>query len=405
MLADQQDPGDFPPEDSTATEATTEPAATEPAPESASPPPATVGTAATAPAAPGDITQDEIFLATADAPPATSDPQAIRPPAAAGDTAPGSTAAPPPFGTVYRFDADGRIVPTPEGIVTPEGVTLTAGKPPRVPPLRPEAVAAAALAAAATPAPAAAAAPQTTESTALPPPDPALAGARPRPRPAGIAPDDGAALDAPAAEGDSRATSLRPRGRTPTVLAAGEAARLATASASLAAGPEQVTLASAPAGGLQISRRPAPRPRDLSRAVEAAVAAAVKAAPPVVARPEPEPVVVATAPPKGKPAPEEALPEADDEPEVASAAPKIPVKASVAKQATVQNAISLSKTNLIGVYGSPSNRYALIRQSNGRYKKVKPGDTVDGGRITAISATEVMYQKGSRSLKLSMPKG
>ena len=43
----------------------------------------------------------------------------------------------PPFGTVYQFDADGRIKPTPEGIITPEGVLLIAGKPKLVPPVRP----------------------------------------------------------------------------------------------------------------------------------------------------------------------------------------------------------------------------------------------------------------------------
>ena len=75
-----------------------------------------------------------------------------------------------------------------------------------------------------------------------------------------------------------------------------------------------------------------------------------------------------------------------DEPEVASAAPSIPTKASVAKQATYANAINLSKINLIGTYGTDSRRYALIRQSNGKYKKVKVGDKIDGGTVKAITA-------------------
>ena len=37
---------------------------------------------------------------------------------------------------------------------------------------------------------------------------------------------------------------------------------------------------------------------------------------------------------------------------VATAMPKMPTKASVAKQATYKNALNLSKTNLIGVYGT-----------------------------------------------------
>jgi len=77
----------------------------------------------------------------------------------------------------------------------------------------------------------------------------------------------------------------------------------------------------------------------------------------------------------------------------------------VAKQATFTNAINLSKINLIGVYGTQSKRYALVRQANGRYKKVAVGDSIDGGRVAAITATEVRYQKGGRMLALAMPKG
>ena len=93
-----------------------------------------------------------------------------------------------------------------------------------------------------------------------------------------------------------------------------------------------------------------------------------------------------------------------DEPETTKAAPSIPTKASVAKQATYANAINLSKINLIGTYGTDSRRYALIRQSNGKYKKVKVGDKIDGGTVKAITETEVRYQKGGRLVSLKMPK-
>jgi type IV pilus biogenesis protein PilP len=93
-----------------------------------------------------------------------------------------------------------------------------------------------------------------------------------------------------------------------------------------------------------------------------------------------------------------------DEPETAKAAPKIPTKASVAKQATFKNAINLSRISLIGTYGTESKRYALVRQANGRYKKVKVGDRIDGGTVKAITANEVRYQKGGKLLTLSMPK-
>ncbi len=154
---------------------------------------------------------------------------------------------------------------------------------------------------------------------------------------------------------------------------------------------------------MAISRRPAARPDDFSQAVEAAVAAAIRAPEPK-AEPEPEPEKTASRKPAPDIKPEEHA--EIDEPEVATGpAPKIPTKASVAKQATFKNAINLSKINLIGVYGTQSKRYALIRQANGRYKKVKVGDRIDGGRIEAITQTEVRYQKGGRLISLKMPKG
>lgn len=88
-----------------------------------------------------------------------------------------------------------------------------------------------------------------------------------------------------------------------------------------------------------------------------------------------------------------------------SAAPVIPSTASVARQATVKNALNLHQVNLIGVYGKATDRRALIRLSNGRYKKVKVGDRIDGGKISAISETELRYVKNGRNVVLKMPRG
>ncbi|WP_395542007.1 hypothetical protein [Neotabrizicola sp. sgz301269] len=379
------------------------------------------GLAADAPAAVAlNDGQDEIFLATSEAPPPAFDALSLPNPDPAVDSMPAPPMPPPPPGTVYRFDANGLIVPTPDGIPSPAGFMIFAGKPDRVPPVRSavaeeaaakaaEALAAEAAAAALPPAdaaaPAAAALPAGPEAQ----PDPELADRRPRARPAELAPataEDDAALSDDLAP---QFASLRPRERPPTVLAAGERARAETAGASLAspegtAVVEPAAMAASDSGNpalLAISRRPAEKPRDFSRAVEAAVAAAVRAPLPEAA---PEPEQTAAAAPSGKAKPDE---QAEiDEPEVAaSVAPKIPTKASVAKQATFKNAINLKKTNLIGVYGTQSKRYALIRQSNGRYKKVKVGDRIDGGTIQAITQTELRYQKGGRLMVLAMPKG
>ncbi|THD72610.1 hypothetical protein E7681_14370 [Thalassobius vesicularis] len=95
----------------------------------------------------------------------------------------------------------------------------------------------------------------------------------------------------------------------------------------------------------------------------------------------------------------------DEEPEVTKAAPNLPSSASVARQATVKNAINLRELNLIGVYGKASDRRALVRLSNGRYKKVQVGDRIDGGQVAAISDTELRLVKNGRSVILKMPRG
>jgi len=376
---------------------------------------------ATAIPLPEDL-QDEIFLAAMDEPPAMPDAGSLPAPEDRTDLPPNPAVPPPPFGMVYQFDSAGQIIPTAEGVVTPEGVLLIAGRPKLLPPPRPAGLA---------PVPAA------TSQEAVDPPagavtvptgpvgdDPALAdpaafgpgsvGARPRPRPEQAIPPTRSAEDdaslAPAV--DSRFASLRPRTRpadlVPADLVSVAEARppadpsadagtdgvtdpvadLGAQAASLTAQAAASAAARSPLA-LAVSRKPAPRPKDMSRAVEAAVAVASR-------QPDPTPPVEE---PKQK-----TETEADDEPEIARAMPRLPTKASVAKQATFVNAINLTKTNLIGVYGTPSNRYALIRQTTGRYKKVKVGDSFDGGRIAAITASEVRYQKSGKMLTLALPK-
>ncbi|CAN0124951.1 unnamed protein product, partial [Chrysoparadoxa australica] len=65
----------------------------------------------------------------------------------------------------------------------------------------------------------------------------------------------------------------------------------------------------------------------------------------------------------------------------------------------------LKKINLIGVYGTSDNRRALVRLANGKYQKVKVGDRLDGGQVTAIGEDALRYSKGSRNLTLQMPSG
>jgi hypothetical protein len=429
MLADLQDPADLagdPAPDAKPGMAAAALTGADAAAE-AEPPvePATVAQPATTAADgrnPGAEPQDEILLAMVDPDIPSSDAVALAVPGTATDPLPPSQPAPPLQEMLYQFDADGRIVPTAEGIITPEGVSLVAGPPPRIPPQRPEApvqpVAEAEEAGDVTPEPAAAAG---ADAATVVYADPALADARPRLRPAervpsdGLAPpDDGTALTAAPS---GRLSRMKPRARPPEVLVAGDAALQAKTAAVQAAAASLV--ASAGVGGasplaVAVSRKPAARPAQAdtpdSAAIDAAVSMAaadaslvpdsamLAPAKPAVPAPEPQPVLAA------KPAADDPEAVEIDEPEVASAAPSIPTRASVAKQATYRNSINLSKINLIGVYGTSSNRYAMVRQANGRFVKVGVGDRVDGGRVAAISDRELRYVKNGTTLTLQMPK-
>ncbi len=321
---------------------------------------------------------------------------------------------PLPFGALVKYGPDGLIIPSPEGVQTPTGITLFLGKPPVAPKVRPAKIEAAATAAVA-PVPPAEGANATPASAAETPvfADPKLKGKRPAPRPASLqgasgqgAQDQGAATPdaAPLVPVDPRHAARQPKSRPAEILTRAAAAQPAPA-------PEAVPPAPV-TGGTKLavaqSRRPADRPSDVSKAVESALAAAVA---------EPEPAaavtpVVALAP---EPAPAPIVPQVDteaavaeassveiDEPEPVSAAPGIPTRASVAKQATYANAIDLGKVNLIGIMGSSSDRRALIRTSNGRYVRVKVGDRFDGGRVASIGNGQLTYVKGGRTIVLKM---
>ncbi len=84
--------------------------------------------------------------------------------------------------------------------------------------------------------------------------------------------------------------------------------------------------------------------------------------------------------------------------------PVLPTRASVAKQATIKNAINLGRINLVGVYGTDAKRQALLRLPSGRFVKVKIGDRVDGGRVAAIGVNSLSYVKSGRNRVLKIPK-
>lgn len=355
-------------------------------------------------------------------------------------------APPPPAGVSYTIDADGLITPTDEGVPSPGGYMLFAGKPALVPPERSAAaVEAAAQAAtddeateaalqsalkaleedtgesdapaagetdddarAASPDGAEAETPATGPNAA---PDPALAGFAPQPRPDARSEADPEASTADADDAESAspseatevaalsatalAASRRPMTR-PDDLAATLPVAPDTAShdAPVDAALEQVAAASSLARAM-IATEGAARTSEAPANPALVAVSRRPATRPQDARP------IATA--AAAPAPAATAPVPASAP--AAAAPSIPTKASVAKAATSPRAIKLNQVNLIGVFGTSANRRALIRQKNGRYSQVKVGDRLDGGQVQAITQTEVRYQKGRKLITLAMPQG
>lgn len=333
---------------------------------------------------------EEVYLSTID--PVSAATDAIALPAPTGfetDVVMASVGSPPPFALRSDLSALGLFKPTAEGVVAPGGYTLIAASPPLKPPTsinrgvtpQPASVVAAAVA---TPSP--------------------LLGFRPKNRPAGLAERTErtqlggvSRIELAAFRPSLRPRSLQDRARQAeeaqnTAQAEAEAQAAATATATAAAAsaataaalavPQPTVAPVAPAvqnatrlATVQ-SRRPDTRPRNFARIVKRAERTAPVEETPVAA--------AATSAPR-------------------AVAPAIPSKTSVARSATVKNAINLRQVNLIGVYGKPSARRALIRLSNGRYQKVSVGDRIDGGRVSAIGNSELRYSKGGRNVVLKMP--
>jgi hypothetical protein len=123
---------------------------------------------------------------------------------------------------------------------------------------------------------------------------------------------------------------------------------------------------------------PSARPQALSARVQAALEAE---------RRRPAATATAAAAPAAAPAPQATA---------AAAAPSIPSSASVQQSATERRAIRTREANLIGVFGAPSSRRALVRMGNGQVVRLQVGDRFDGGQVSAIGDSELRYVRGGR---------
>ncbi|GGH30731.1 hypothetical protein SAMN05444007_105127 [Cribrihabitans marinus] len=305
------------------------------------------------PETPGVIALDDLYLASIDPNDLSQDAVAL-PPAAGydGDGLPDTSPTPASPGRRFDLDDQGLVEATPDGTRNPDGVMVFLGAPPTLPPPAPLRFAEE---------------PQADEDRAR------LAAFRPRSRPDGLAESNerarlgGRSLD--------ELATLRPRTRPASLQAEAEALAVAAAA---------------------------------SQAAQDA-AAEFEATRMVVLRPKQRPANLDTTPRRtaslGSAVPQQSAAREPDSFVPRAVKPRAPSPTSVARQATMNNAINLRRMNLIGVYGKPSNRRALIRLPSGRYKKVKVGDRLDGGRIVAIGDSELRYQKSGRSVTLKMPRG
>lgn len=342
---------------------------------------------------------------------------------------------PPPPGTRLPRDDRGFILATPEGTVTPNGLVIYAGSPALIPPTRPGTVAP-------EPAPAADPAADPAVAEATPPSDQPLTAppARPQARTAtfiaSLPPEALGATDTPvdpatetaaaALPGGVALTDLNPPTRPASIVAQApeplpEYAGLRPAPRPEGLAPEGATsaapeepapdpeaalaqtlasivegagdpLATATAQAVAVARRPDARPTNFARVVEQQTARLARAT--ETAAQQAAPASLGT--------PEESAETQAEEVEVAAAVPSGDVPRSVSEAATIENAMALREINLIGVYGTPNDRRALVRLENGRYVRVSVGDSLDGGQVSAISDSALNYVRRGRTITLQI---
>ena len=246
------------------------------------------------------------------------------------------------------------VVVNPEDAVTPGGVSLASFRPT----VRPGGLA-----------------PEAPRSLVA---DPALAGFRPNVRPQDLAPDDIAEMEE------------EPEPDLGAVLA------------SIAEAAPETSFENVSDRAIRVSARPDPRPRNFAQVVSTAQSRMASTQRTVVAA-APAPAPARAAPAAAAPAPAAAAPAQPVS--NAAARPTGPVPGSVAQAATQSNALGLREVSLIGVYGRPNARRALVRLGNGQFVKVQIGSSLDGGQVTAINDSALNYVKRGRTYALQIPRG
>ncbi|MBV7378341.1 hypothetical protein [Maritimibacter dapengensis] len=334
------------------------------------------------PADPDTARGDDIYVASIDPAISSNDALALPDLGPVGGESPIAPPPPPPPGTTFDLNEDGLVIATPEGSVSPVGVLVTQGRPPVTPAPRPEGIVPA---------------PEVQDDAALAPDLAEDPGLTPRTRPGNL--NELAERARLGGQTVAELGQVSPRAR-PSDLDIDVAVAEAEAESPAEDGDETETADAAD-----------PLEDEVSEPDETAIVAATDLAVNASVRPSTRPgnmaEIVAVAQARTRERPPEPEQSAGDSGQVIEAAaattqPAIPSSASVARTATMKNALNLRKINLIGVYGSNASRRALVRLSSGRYVKVSIGDNLDGGRVTAISASRLVYQKGGRQMALDV---
>lgn len=314
---------------------------------------------------------------------------------------------PPPAGTRFEVSEDGIVVPTPEGIITPDGVRVIAGPPDVQTRPRPEGLGAPES----EPAPEVADAAQSTQdAAALQDLIARMTAIPPTRKPTDLAERIERAQNDGRTFAELRTPAPRPRPVSVQEQVAEEDRLAASIAAAAAQAAQQASLAGTGAASGNTGANPggialAPQETAPPAAATSAVGQRLAGTPSPRARPRNIDVLVAAA----RERPQSTTSATPSSPSTATAqAPAVtrtlPTGSTVARAATQENALPRARVNLIGVFGKPSAPKALVRIRNGRTERVGVGDRVDGGTVTSIGQGRLTYRKGSRDLVLEMPR-
>jgi len=77
--------------------------------------------------------------------------------------------------------------------------------------------------------------------------------------------------------------------------------------------------------------------------------------------------------------------------------------ANVANMATQPGVLQSGGPILIGLFGLENDLTALVREASRRIRRVKPGQTLSGGRVVGIDKEGIVLERAGRVWRLDLP--